>query len=253
MGLLDRLRGRQQGPPAFLPGARMYCVGDIHGRADLLIELQAKILEDAGSFAGDRYLLYLGDYIDRGRESRQVVDLLLDRPLPGFQTVFLKGNHEQALLDFLVHPEATASWLGFGGRQTLESYGVSMTWLPPMAEMGALAERLAEQLPDAHREFFETGLLSWQGGDYYFVHAGIRPGVPLRAQHFEDQLWIREEFTESTADHGVVVVHGHTISAQPEVRDNRIGIDTGAFHSGVLTCLVLEGEQRRFLQTGQGN
>lgn len=252
--LPERLRRRRGTPPTprFTDGARMYCVGDVHGRADLLIELQSKILADARGYAGHRVLLYLGDYIDRGLQSRQVVDLLLDRPLDGFQAVHLKGNHEQALLDFLKYPEATSAWLDFGGLETLASYGVSLTPLPGIQDLARLAAELDAVLPQAHRAFFESLPLSWSGGDYHFVHAGIRPGVALGAQHAEDLLWIREEFTQSGLDHGAVIVHGHTITREPELLPNRIGLDTGAFHTGILTCLVLEGVQRRFLQTGSG-
>jgi serine/threonine protein phosphatase 1 len=238
--------------PAYLEDARIYCVGDIHGRADLLMRLHEQIREDAQGYRGRRQVLYLGDYIDRGPQSRQVLDCLIEQPLEGFEAIHLKGNHEQAMLDFMEHPESTASWLGFGGRETLASYGISVAFMPLMKDLQQLAEELREVLPPAHKEFLESCLLSWRGGDYYFVHAGIRPGVDLEEQHFEDQLWIRDEFIHSQADHGVVVVHGHTISPDPELRGNRIGIDTGAFHSDVLTCLVLEGEEQRLLQTGQG-
>lgn len=230
-------------------GARCYAVGDIHGRADLLVELHQMIREDAEAFGGRKQILYLGDYIDRGLQSRQVVEMLLSPQLPGFETIFLKGNHEQAMLDFLEYPEATAGWLSFGGRETLLSYGISVTHVPLMRDMKRLAAELDEMLPEDHREFLEDGLLSFRAGDYYFVHAGVRPGVPLEDQHFEDQLWIREEFIHSNVDHGAVVVHGHTISPEPEIMPNRIGLDTGAFHSGILTALVLEGTEQRILQT----
>jgi len=235
--------------PRYPEGVRCYAIGDIHGRADLLIELHEQIREDAAGFDGQKQMLYLGDYIDRGLQSKQVVDLLLEPQLPGFETVFLKGNHEQAMLDFLDYPEATAGWLTFGGRETLISYGVSVTYMPLMKDMKHLAAELDQVLPEAHRDFLEDGLLSWRAGDYYFVHAGIRPGVPLEDQHFEDQLWIRDEFIHSDADHGAVIVHGHTITPEPELKANRIGLDTGAFHTGTLTALVLEGTEQRLLQT----
>lgn len=228
---------------------RLYAVGDIHGRADLLIDMHELIRADAAGFEGDRRIVYLGDYIDRGLQSKQVVELLLEPQLPGFDTVFLKGNHEQAMLDFLDYPEATAGWLSFGGRETLMSYGINVTFMPLMKDMQNLADELAQVLPDSHREFLEDGLLSYRAGDYYFVHAGIRPGVALEDQHFEDQLWIRDEFIDSEADHGAVIVHGHTITPEPELHGNRIGLDTGAFHSGVLSCLVIDGEKQRVLQT----
>ena len=178
------------------------------------------------------------------------MELLLEPQLEGFDTVFLKGNHEQAMLDFLDYPEATAGWLSFGGRETLLSYGITVAYMPLMKDMKQLARELEEVLPDPHRAFLEDGLLSWRVGSYYFVHAGIRPGVPLEDQHFEDQLWIRDDFIDSEADHGAVIVHGHTITPEVEFRENRIGLDTGAFSSEVLSCLVLEGAEQRLLQTG---
>lgn len=257
--VIGRLFGRRQerqreesrpSRPAYREGARMYCVGDIHGRADLLTLLHRKIRKDVEAYSGTRQVLYLGDYIDRGLQSREVIDLLIEQPLEGFEAIHLKGNHEQAMLDFMDHPESTASWLNFGGRETLASYGLQAPFMPLAKDLQRLAEDLKAALPGAHREFLENGLLSWRSGDYYFVHAGIRPGVDLEEQHFEDQLWIRDDFIGSDADHGVVVVHGHTIFPEPEIRPNRISIDTGAFHTDVLTCLVLEGEEQRLLQTG---
>ncbi|MEM1411526.1 MAG: metallophosphoesterase family protein [Pseudomonadota bacterium] len=232
-------------------GTRLYAIGDIHGRADLLIDLHEMIRADAADYGGRKQVIYLGDYIDRGLQSKQVVELLLEPQLEGFEAVFLKGNHEQAMLDFLDYPEATAGWLSFGGRETLMSYGITVTFMPLMKDMKKLAGELEEVLPDTHRRFLEDGLLSWRSGDYYFVHAGIRPGVDLEDQHFEDQLWIRDEFIESEQNHGAVIVHGHTISPEVELRPNRIGLDTGAFHSGVLSCLVLDGTVQRLLQTGK--
>ena len=256
MTLLDRLRrggrepARPTDPPAYPPGKRMYCIGDIHGRADLLVELQERIVADAADFAGQRQLLYLGDYVDRGEQSRQVLDLLTAGPPPGFEQIHLLGNHEQAMLDFLLDPLAMAGWLTWGGAATLRSYGIHAGVLASRQELQALRDRLEAELPPPHREFLASGLPAYAEGSYYFVHAGVRPGVPLAKQAIEDQLWIREEFTDSQADHGAVVVHGHSISEEVEFRPNRIGIDTGAFCTGVLTALVLEGEQQRLLQTG---
>ena len=231
----------------------MYCIGDIHGRDDLLAELHGQIEADAADYPGRKQILYLGDYIDRGPESRQVIERLLNAPLAGFEAIFLKGNHEQALLDFLEFPGAAASWMVFGGRETLASYGIEVPPHTIHQELASLAEALKAALPPEHLAFFRDAPVCWRGGDYYFVHAGIRPGVPLDRQHVEDQLWIREDFTESTRDHGVVVVHGHTNREQAEFRPNRVGIDTGAYFTGVLTCLVLESEDQRLLQTGQGS
>jgi serine/threonine protein phosphatase 1 len=238
--------------PQIEPGRRVYCIGDIHGRLDLLRQLHEMIVLDANNFDGDHTLIYLGDYIDRGVESCEVIDELLDAPLPGFETVHLMGNHEQTLLDFLQHPKAAAGWLAWGGRETLASYGVS---LPPgfsRSNLEMLRDEFHSRLSGRHLAFYQGMQLMHKVGDYLFVHAGIRPGVPLQEQSNEDLLWIREDFTGSAQQHDHVVVHGHSISREVEFRPNRIGIDTGAYTTGVLTCLVLEEEEKRLLQTGGG-
>lgn len=232
-------------------GARVYAVGDIHGRADLLSEMHGLILADAAaSDAERRVVVYLGDYVDRGLESRQVVDLLLDEPLAGFESVHLKGNHEEFMLVFLEDTGVATGWLNNGGNATLYSYGVGLGDAASMAERVEAAQAdLAGKLPPRHLRFLDSLRLSHEEGDYLFVHAGIRPGIPLERQREEDILWIRDDFLDSTRDHGKVIVHGHSITSEPEVLPNRIGIDTGAFGSGTLTCLVLEGAERDFLFT----
>jgi serine/threonine protein phosphatase 1 len=238
--------------PAVSAGVRVYCIGDIHGRVDLLRELQDKIVADAGGFEGARKLVYLGDYIDRGPASREVLDRLLEAPPDGFETVHLLGNHEQTLLDFLDYPKQAIGWLAWGGRETLLSYGVA---LPPAfraPDPEGLRDALQSRIPERHLDFLRQMPLMHVEGDYLFVHAGIRPGVPLQEQSDSDLLWIRRDFTASAEAHEHVVVHGHTISEEVEMLPNRIGIDTGAFYTGVLTSLVLEGEERRVLQTGVG-
>jgi len=207
---------------------------------------------DARGFTGDRILVYLGDYIDRGMQSREIIDELLDAPLAGFENVYLLGNHEQTLLDFLQQPRVAAGWLAWGGRETLASYGVPLqAHARPDPEQ--LRDELQSRLPERHLAFYRNMQMTHQAGDYLFVHAGIRPGIPLQEQSNEDLLWIREDFTESSAWHEYVVVHGHSIFEQVEFLPNRIGIDTGAYATGVLTCLVLEGEEQRLLQTGVRN
>jgi serine/threonine protein phosphatase 1 len=241
-------------PAAVPPGDRIYAIGDIHGRLDLLTALHGKMVADraARPHAGTATVVYLGDYVDRGPASRAVIDCLIGDPLPGFATVHLLGNHEEAMLRFLEDVSIGPDWLSFGGEATLRSYGVH----PPQGVMGmrrfeARQQQLVANLPPAHVAFLRGLALSHEAGDYFFVHAGVRPGVALERQRAEDLLWIRETFLHSTADHGKVIVHGHTPDHAPQVRANRIGIDTGAFASGILTCLVLEGEGRRFLFTGE--
>lgn len=242
---------RQHVKPHVPDGCRVYCIGDIHGRADLLHDMHKKIRRDARNYKGKSTIVYLGDYIDRGEHSRQVLDTLISNPLEGFEPVFLRGNHERAMLDFIAFPGAAAAWLMFGGKEALSSYGIVLDYIPSMQHVGELARQLDCALPEDHREFLITTCEdSWQCGSYYFVHAGIRPGVPLEKQTQEDKLWIRDEFLDSTINHGCIVVHGHSITSEPQILPNRIGIDTGAYHTGVLTCLVLEGERQRLLQTG---
>ena len=246
--LLGQARPAAAVPPRTAPDTRVYAVGDIHGRLDLLRRINQQIHEDAYAHQAPRnVVVYLGDYIDRGESSRAVIDWLIDNPLPGFQSVHLLGNHEQSLLQFLTDVGVGPAWLAYGGRATLLSYGVR----PPAAErdLPATQEELRAALPARHLAFLRGLRLSHAEGDYLFVHAGVRPGVPLAAQSAEDLLWIREEFLQSGADFGKIVVHGHTIADAPEVRPNRIGIDTGAFASGTLTCLVLAEERWSFLQT----
>lgn len=236
--------------PSIAPGRRVYGIGDVHGRVDLLLELHRLIETDAAGYDGAKVLVYLGDYIDRGEYSKEVIDLLLETPLPGFETVCLLGNHEQTLLDFLQHPTAAAGWLNFGGRDTLRSYGVDPGSALMRADLDDLRDQLQERLPTHHLEFFNGCELIYVEGDYCFVHAGIRPGVALTDQRNDDLLWIRDDFTGSRQQHDHIVVHGHSITEEVAFHPNRIGIDTGAFYTGVLTALVLEGAERRLLQTG---
>lgn len=230
-------------------GSRVYAIGDIHGRADLLHDLQAMILDDATGVEGRKVVVYLGDYIDRGRDSRGVVESLVEAPLPGFEVIHLMGNHDAWMIECLDGDGLDVAWLLNGGTATLTSYGVSLDAGLAFEELEAAGRDLNQAVPEAHREFFRALRLSHAEGDYLFVHAGIRPGVPLAEQVRDDLMWIREEFLYSNRDHGKIVVHGHTPSHEVQLRPNRIGIDTGAFATDRLTCLVLEGDQRRFLHT----
>lgn len=235
-------------------GRAVYAIGDIHGRRDLLQELLAQIAADAERHPTDREraIVFLGDYIDRGPESPQVVETLLRLDWPGFTPVFLMGNHEDAMLEFLDGQSDGVAWLTYGGLETLISYGVAIRRLPGNDDAAAeLRAALWAAVPQRHVDFLRRCVLSHVIDDYVFVHAGVRPGWPLDQQSPRDLLWIRDEFLRASAAlPGYVVVHGHTICDVPQDLGHRIDIDTGAFVSGRLTCLVLRGATRRFLTTG---
>lgn len=238
-------------PPCTPADTRIYVIGDIHGRVDLLHDLHVRIREDAaGSSATRKVVVYLGDYVDRGDSSCQVIELLSSEPLAGFEAVCLSGNHEEMMLGFLDDAAMGAMWMNNGGDATLFSYGVSIASGNNAHQRHVAMQRaLREKLPARHLSFLRGLRPCHTEGGYFFVHAGVRPGVPLDEQNSEDLLWIREEFLYSKADHGRCVVHGHTIVSEPEFLANRIGIDTGAYFSNRLTGLVLEGPDRRTLHT----
>jgi serine/threonine protein phosphatase 1 len=263
------------------PGTVIYAIGDVHGRSDLLRRILENIRADSSARkASRRVLVFLGDYINRGVDSRAVVELAIDPGLPGFEVVTLKGNNEDALLRFLDGDLMVgAHWLDYGGFDTMGHYGmmfdrprsrdlatleglrqrsdslpdygmaIALAQAPDQAMLDELRRNFAAALPRRHLDFFSSLRVAHREGNYYFVHAGILPGVPLEKQTNLDRMWIRNRFLDSELDHGVVVVHGHSVSPRPEVKHNRIGIDTGAYRTGVLTCLVLEGTKRAFLQT----
>ena len=235
-------------------GCRVYAMGDIHGRLDLLQLMHEAIEADAAAQPAERMtLVYVGDYVDRGPDSAAVVDLLIRAPLSqriaGLNCVHLIGNHEAFLLKFLEEPESAGAWFTNGGDATLRSYGVD-PWRSTQSDNFAeeLRRAFAARLPETHLAFFRNLRILHEEGDYLFVHAGVRPGVALEEQTPEDLIWIREDFVNSKEDFGRVVVHGHTPRRSPESRANRIGIDTGAVYGGKLTSVVLEGTERRFLQ-----
>jgi serine/threonine protein phosphatase 1 len=231
-------------------GYRAYVVGDIHGRLDLLDRLLAEIHKELADRHIRRALLvFLGDFIDRGPHSAQVIERLRTYSREGVRTVFLLGNHEEVLLRILDgETSLIANWLRFGGMECLKSYGVDAELVGLYPDDKALAViRLA--IPKEHQEFLKSFVDTCRFGDYLFVHAGIRPGVPIDQQLQTDLRWIREPFLFDETDHGCVVVHGHTIKPQVEERPNRIGIDTGAYRTGVLTALAIEGTQRWYLDT----
>ena len=225
--------------PRVPDGVRIYAIGDIHGRADLLNGMLKRIDADMKTNSVAHTIeVFLGDYIDRGPASRQVLDRLVARNRT-HKTVFLKGNHETYLTDFVTNPPILEDWKRVGGFATLMSYGITSS----INAEEQLAAAFDQALPESHRQFLGNLKLSFTCGDFFFVHAGVRPGTPLEKQREEDLLWIRQDFLLSEDDFGKIVVHGHTPVAQPDIRPNRINIDTGAFATGQLTCLKLEGDE----------
>ena len=186
--------------------------------------------------------VFLGDYVDRGPDTRATVDLLIERSRH-HETIFLKGNHEALLMDVVKDPLSVGDWLQFGGLQTLISYGLKPSRHATDAEQIDLAMEFAKMLPAAHWRFFQSLQPSFTCGDFFFAHAGVRPGVPLAEQHERDLLWIREEFLASNDDFGKFIVHGHTPVVKPDFRRYRLNIDTGAYATGNLTLLTIQDQR----------
>jgi len=228
---------------------RVYAMGDVHGRLDLLLRLEAEIRIDLEARPTEAPLVcYLGDYVDRGPASAGVIDHLASPACDGLHRIFLKGNHEDRMLAFLDDPVANGSgWMKFGGREALASYGLPQA-LIEAEDWQALRDALATALPPAHLSFLCALELALRWNGYLFVHAGVDPARPLADQDPHDLMWIREPFLSSDRDFGLRVVHGHVIEPEPVFRANRIGLDTGAYKSGILTCAVLEGGAVRLLQ-----
>lgn len=238
----------------FAPDTRIYAIGDIHGCADLLVQLQQAIQTDLQRRpCRESIEVYVGDYVDRGPQSSEVVEnLALSTPLCT-RRICLMGNHEQILIDFLSDPLVLSSWMSLGGLETLQSYGVRVRLNSTRREFKMIQAQLHYHLPQLHQKFFRELPLSFSFGSYFFAHAGVRPGVALDQQKTEDLLWIREGFLDSVKDFGATVIHGHTPGESPVVLPNRVCIDTGAYATGKLTCMVLEGSNRRFITaTRQG-
>ena len=234
-------------------GRRVYAIGDIHGRDDLFEELLLLIeRDDAMAAPAETSVILLGDLVDRGPSSRQVIDRAIDLSRRWSDVRLLAGNHEEVFLKALDgDPQLVRYFVQIGGESTINSYGLvgdayySMTF-------EEIAQRLPQLVPDGHKQFLAAAEEQIRIGDYLFVHAGIRPGTALEAQKGSDLRWIREDFLTDRRDHGAMIVHGHTITDNVAERPNRIGIDTGAYRSGILTAVVLEGSGRRYLQTGIG-
>ena len=241
-----RVRGRRPSLPAEL---RIYAIGDIHGCLDLLDALLARIDTDIALRPAPRPLyVFLGDYIDRGPSSRETIDRLIEHGAT-HEAVFLKGNHELIAIKCLSDRGLFDQWLRLGGRETLISYGVPAESQPNGKQIAELQSAFHNALPQAHFRFFRDLKNSFECGDFFFAHAGVKPNVELSRQKESDLLWIRGEFLSSNDDFGKIIVHGHTPTREIEVRPNRINIDTGAFATGRLSCLVLEGEELSVIDT----
>ena len=233
-----------RGPPSL----RAYGIGDVHGRLDLLRDLMARIARDNEQRPPAKtFIVLLGDLVDRGPDSRGVIDYFLRHSGPA-RMVFIKGNHEELFLRVLDGEEEVVNdWLTYGGYECAESYGVSKGSTLNAAP-GQIIERLRAAVPESHRKFLAGMADTFRFGDYLFVHAGIRPGIPVEEQAGKDLRWIREGFLDDRSDHGLVVIHGHTIVDGPEEHPNRIALDTGAYRNDVLTAVGLEGTRRWFLE-----
>ena len=241
-----RVQGRRPSLPA---GLRIYAVGDIHGRLDLLNELLARIKTDIALRPTERSVyVFLGDYIDRGPSSRETIDRLIEHGAT-HETVFLKGNHELIAIKCLSDRGLFDQWLRLGGMETLVSYSVPAETLASGKQIAELQSAFHSALPQAHFRFFRDLQTSFSCGDFFFAHAGVKPDVELPQQKENDLLWIREEFLSSNRDFGKIVVHGHTPASEIEVKPNRINIDTGAFATGRLTCLVIDDGSLSLIDT----
>ena len=228
------------------PGRRLYAIGDIHGRLDLLERLMFTIRKDnARREPASTTIVVLGDIIDRGPQSAEIVRRFQRYTEANDRFIVLRGNHEEMMLQSLSGDlRALQAWMRFGGDETLRSWGVPVDQLAsrPPREMAAAAARAVSP---AELDWLAARPFSYRAGDYLFVHAGVRPGVALSEQDPQDLLWVSRDFTDSEADHGAVVVHGHTIEEDgPVFRSNRIGLDTGAYRSGRLTALGLEDDDQ---------
>ena len=248
--LLNLVRGRVSRGHRVPEGQRVYAVGDIHGRLDLLERLLASIeADDAERLRSSTSIIFLGDLIDRGPDSRGVVERLLEFSRGPMAARFLMGNHEEVFLQAIGGDlRALRMLIRIGGRETILSYGISAEQYREL-EFQDLAQRLRENVPVEHVQFLSTFERSVEVGDYLFVHAGLRPGVAIDEQSATDLRWIRDIFLRHRDSFGKLVVHGHSISEEADVRSNRIGIDTGAYASGRLTAIGLEGDSRWFLST----
>jgi serine/threonine protein phosphatase 1 len=237
--------------PSLPEGVKIYAFGDIHGRLDLLDTCLSQIDDDISRSKDVQPIhVFLGDYIDRGPRSRQTIERLLDRS-KNHRCLFLSGNHEQLALRALEDIAVMPTWLRLGGAETLASYGVRAKKNPNSHDLAAIQSAFGQAVSGPHLTFFGNLKSHFSCGNYFFVHAGVKPGVSLDRQSERDLFWIRDESLDSVVDFGKLIVHGHTPAPQIEVRQNRINIDTGAYATGLLTCLVLENTELSIINSSK--
>lgn len=244
------IRRKKTLKPSGKLGARAYAIGDVHGCLQETLSLIQKIKTDNDyRDEAKTYLIFLGDLVDRGPDSKGVVELLVDFPYDFAEPLFIMGNHEEMMVRGLMgEPHLLPDWLKYGGYACAESYGLSQSLLRDL-DPRALEHVLRSSIPKRHVEFLAEFLDYVQFGDFLFTHAGIRPRVPLKDQNSREMRWIRDPFLNFEGDHGLVVVHGHTISSHVEIRSNRIGIDTGAYQTGRLTAICVEDDHVSYLSS----
>ena len=240
-------RSSKKGALRLPDGLRIHAIPDIHGMDDALIDVLARIDADRAAHPSSRAVqIFLGDYVDRGPASREVLDRLIARAST-HEILMLKGNHETLFRDFTTNPTLLGNWGKFGGLQTLISYGLKPSLNPGPEEQRELAREFERAVPPSHWQLIDQMPSSFSCGDFFFVHAGVRPGIPLAEQKDEDLLWIRQDFLLYEGDFEKFVVHGHTPVKEPDIRSNRINLDTGAYATGRLTCLAIEGDRLEFI------
>lgn len=231
-------------------GIRIYAIGDVHGHLDLLETMHHRISREiARDRPGDWRIIHLGDYVDRGPNSKGVIDFLIAATARDSRNIVLTGNHDVGFLDFLAYPDPSGLFARNGGPETAQSYGVQLHLDDPVALREDHAE-LVRAVPENHRRFLRTLPYCASFGDFFFCHAGIKPGVALDRQDPQDLIWIRSEFLNYPDLHPKIVVHGHTPESEPEVMANRVNIDTGVYYSGRLSALVVDGADKRTISVG---
>ena len=233
---------------------RIYAVGDIHGRFDLLGEMHERIMgEISRDQPADWRIIYLGDYVDRGPQTNQVLEFLSRATEADSRIIALAGNHDTGMIDFLEAPGPDGIFARHGGDTTARSYGVRLKFKPSRVLLDGHAQ-LVRAIPEKHLAFLRGLPFSASFGDLFFCHAGIRPGVPLDEQTDDDLTWIRGEFHDFLGLHPKLIIHGHTPRPAPEIWPNRVNLDTGAVNTGVLSCMRFEDTQKMLLQvSGRGD